>query len=361
MRPCRPIALLLALTAAAGAPAATTEAGSPDDAAATVGTVVISRLTVDAAAQAQLDEAQRAHDSEVRRLDLRLAVSRDRIRQSTVEQILNDRALAVESAASGVSREALLAKVRVPAVTEAAVRSFYDARQRQIAQPFDRVQSQIHAYLEKQARDQAESTYLKSLRDKHHAQSRIEPLRLTIRADGPGRGPVTAPVTVVEFADFQCPYCGDMEPVLRELRAAYPTQVRWVYRHLPLISIHPLALSSARAAVCADRQGRFWDLHDALFADQSALADDAVMATARRIGLDGDALEHCLASGAPEDQVAADTSVAEALGIGGTPAFFINGRYLNGTVSAGTFREIIDDELVRQKAVASAGGRTAAR
>jgi protein-disulfide isomerase len=354
----RSFAVLLACLASGGAAAARSGAG--ESAAAVVGSESIPRSVVEAAAAAALMSAQRDHDAEARRLELRLALNRARILEATVGALLDERVLELESAATRVSREQLLAAVAVSAVTDADVLAFYNARARQIQQPLERIAGQIRAHLENQARGQAQAAYLRELRERYGARSRLEPLRLAVDADGPARGPDTAPVTIVEFADFQCPYCAEMEPVVAELRAAYPAEVRWVYRHLPLVTLHPLALGAARAAVCADRQGRFWELHDALFADQSALADEAIAATARRLGLDGEAFDGCLANDAPARKVIADATAADALGLGSTPAFLINGRLVSGTAPAALLRGIIDDELARRRGT-PAGGPAAAR
>ena len=339
------LALLLGLAAANGI----ARAGTPDDVVAVVGSTVIGRATLDAEAASALGALQRDHESAVRRLELKLHTERARILESGVAQLLDARVLELESARTGLSPEQLLAAIVAAPIGDAEVRAFYDARRRQITQPFERIAGQIRQYLESQARAAAQAAFLGGLRERYGAVSRLEPLRFAVDSAGPSRGPASAPVTIVEFADFQCPYCAEMEPVLTELRAAYPADVRFVYRHLPLVSLHPHALSTARAAVCADAQGRFWDFHDALFADQSVVADDALTALARHLGLDGEAFDRCLASDAPQRQVLADARAADALGLGSTPAFLVNGRLVSGTTSTGQLRALIDDERARRR------------
>ncbi len=350
------IAALLALVASlAACGTAAAQAADPDSPAAVVDSIAIPRSAIEASVRPQLEQAQRDHDSEVRRSDLRLALARDKIVDTAVQRVLNDRVLSLESARAHSSPAQLLAKVKVAPVSDADVRGFYAERQRQIGKPFEQVAKQIRDYLEKQAKSEAEGAYLAGLRAKYHSESRLEPLRFAVDADGPSRGPAAAAVTVVEFADFQCPYCRDMESVIGELRAAYPSDVRFVFRHLPLVSLHPLALAAARGSVCADRQGHFWEMHDALFADQSALGEDALKAAARRIGLDGDTFDQCLEKGAPETKVVADATVADALGLSSTPVFFVNGRLITGTAPASAFRMVIDDELARRRHGGAAG------
>jgi len=338
--------LLLALPlAAAGA--------EPAPAAGRVGSESIPRADVEAAVRPALDKAQSEHDSQVRQLDFELALHRAAILEAEVRQRLDDRVLALESAARHQTREQLLGALTPAPVPDADVRAFYDEHRADIGQPFERVAPEIHDYLGTRAHQAAESTYLKSLRARYHAYSTLEPLRITVEASGPARGPASAPVTLIEFGDFQCPYCGQMEPVLADLAATYPKDLRLVFRHLPLTSIHPQALGAARAAVCASRQGRFWELHDALYQHQTALGEDAIKATARRVGLDGDAFDACLANGRPELEVERDLNAADAIGIASTPAFLINGRFFGGAVPAETLKETIDDELARQRAPAA--------
>jgi len=333
---------------------AATGPSPPGAVAASVGAETILRASVESTIQPEIDRAQADRDAQLRQLDFELAQKRAKIIESEVERLLNERVLALESAASHSSRDELLGKAKARAVTDDEVLGFYQARRQEINQPLPNVRSQIRELLEQQARAEATSAYLKGLRAKYHAVSRIEPLRIPVDADGPAQGPSMAPVTMIEFADFQCPYCARMEPVLEELRAAYPKELRIVFRHLPLSSLHPLALPAARGAVCADQQGHFWEMHDALFRDQSALAEEALKVTARRIGLDGDAFDQCLKSDASEARVNVDNAAAEAIGLGGTPAFFINGRFFGGTAPANAFKAIIDDELARRHESATA-------
>lgn len=169
-----------------------------------------------------------------------------------------------------------------------------------------------------------------------HAHQQVE-------AVGPALGDASAPVTIVEFADFQCPYCSRAAATVHRVLAAYPGKVRLVFRHLPL-SFHPLAPRAAEAAACADEQGRFWEMHDALF-DSSELEPDALKAHATALGLDSARFDECLDSGRTAAVVKRDVDAAHALGISGTPAFFINGRALSGAQPEEAFRKLIDEEL----------------
>lgn len=149
-------------------------------------------------------------------------------------------------------------------------------------------------------------------------------------AAGARIGPADAPVTIVEFSDFQCPYCRAMADRVRALRRANPGRVALVYRHFPL-SYHPHARPAAHASICADRQGRFEAFHDALFARQDSLGDTEWRRLAAATGVaDRAAFERCMESGAALEQVERDVAAGKRLGISGTPAFLVNGALITG-------------------------------
>ena len=173
-----------------------------------------------------------------------------------------------------------------------------------------------------------------------------EPPVLTVSAgDGPAWGSPAAPVTIVEFADFECPVCKESLPVLQEVRSLYREQVRIVYRNFPLAS-HPQARPAAEAAHCAHEQGQFWTYHDALFAKAPDLQPSDYVQLAERLKLNTADFAACLSSNRPKVAVAKDLADAQALGLSGTPTFFINGRYLSGFQSLDALRQYIDRELV---------------
>jgi protein-disulfide isomerase len=163
--------------------------------------------------------------------------------------------------------------------------------------------------------------------------------------DDPAWGPPTAPVTIIEFADFECPVCKENLPVLRQLRDLYRDQVRLVYRDFPL-AVHPQARPAAEAAHCAHEQGKFWAYHDALFAQAPDLKPSDYVALAERLSLNRAEFTSCLAGTRPKAAVAKDLAAAQNLGLSGTPTFFINGRYLSGFQSLEALRQHIDRELL---------------
>jgi protein-disulfide isomerase len=159
----------------------------------------------------------------------------------------------------------------------------------------------------------------------------------------PSLGPVSAAVTIVEYADFECPACRESVAVLKQLRALYPDQVRLVHRYFPLPA-HPGAKPAAEAAYCAYEQGQFWAYHDALFSRAPMPVDYSQLA--RDLHLDTEAFHSCLSSGRPQSAVSKDIQEARRLGISGTPTFFVNGRYLSGFQTLEALRTAVDRELI---------------
>jgi Na+/H+ antiporter NhaA len=149
------------------------------------------------------------------------------------------------------------------------------------------------------------------------------------------RGPVGAPVTVVEYGDFECPYCGMAEPVVRELLSEFG-DVRYVWRHLPLIDVHPHAQMAALAAEAAADQGAFWEMHDLLLAHQDALRPDDLIGYAEQLGLDIERFTDTLREHAGSARIAEDVDSADLSGVSGTPTFFINGRRHYGAYDIAT-------------------------
>jgi protein-disulfide isomerase len=167
--------------------------------------------------------------------------------------------------------------------------------------------------------------------------------------DSPVRGPADAPVTIVEFSDYQCPFCGRAEPSIEAVLKDYPGKVRLVYKHFPLALIHPHALSAAYASAAAQKQGKFWEMHDLLFAHQRALAPEQLDSYAKQIGLDMDEFKKDMSSPEVKKVIAADMRLGQRVGIRGTPTFFVNGRVLQNRSVEG-FKKAIDPVLEQQQA-----------
>lgn len=171
--------------------------------------------------------------------------------------------------------------------------------------------------------------------------------RYSIEEGGnPSIGPADAPITIIEFSDYQCPYCQKWESeVFQRLLDEYPTQVRIVYRDFPLNSLHPQASSAANAANCAGEQDSYFLYHDKLFSYDYDLGKDTYLTYARELKLDMNSFTACLESDRYAEEVSADISYAVELGIQSTPTFFINGLYMVGAQPYETFKKLIDQEL----------------
>jgi protein-disulfide isomerase len=158
-------------------------------------------------------------------------------------------------------------------------------------------------------------------------------------------GPTDAPITIVEFSDYQCPFCRRWhDEVYEPLLAAYPGKIKFVYRHLPLTSIHPDAFPAAEAAMCAGEQDSYWQFHEKLFSTES-LGRNNFVQYARDLGLDVQAFEACVDERKYQEQVQADVDFAVDLGVRSTPTFFINGLAIVGAQPLEVFQQVIDKEL----------------
>ncbi len=177
-------------------------------------------------------------------------------------------------------------------------------------------------------------------------------------AHAPTRGPATAPISLVEFSDFECPFCAETAPVVRQLLAAYPTQVRFAFKHYPL-PMHKESPLAHEAALAAAEQGKFWEMHDLLFATQDKLTRDDLIAKAAQLHLDVARFTKDLDTHRFKPQVDADRQEGNRLGVDGTPFFFINGHAISGAVGLADFKHLIDAAL--KESAPPAAKPTAAR
>ncbi|HVN14279.1 MAG TPA: DsbA family protein [Anaerolineales bacterium] len=174
-------------------------------------------------------------------------------------------------------------------------------------------------------------------------------VRYKIPTDGfPSLGPANAPITIVEFSDFECPFCRNFQQeTYQSLMNAYPGKIRFVYRNFPLTSIHPDAFAAAVASRCANEQNAFWPYHDKLFSSDQ-LGQDQYVLYATQLGLDVNAFKDCLASDRNNKFIQDDSDFATQLGVNSTPTFFINGLAVIGAQPLDVFKQVIDKELAGQ-------------
>jgi protein-disulfide isomerase len=273
-----------------------------------------------------------------------------------------------------LDKEAAARKLTVPALEKAEIEDKLppvtpeeiatvreDNKERLVGVPEDKATQAITDAIVQQHRSNRRTAFVHELREKARVRILLDPPRVVIpEADTPYLGPKEAPVTIVEFSDFQCPYCAQALPIVRQVREEYGDRVRLVFRDFPL-SIHANAAKDAEAGACAREQGHFWEMHDRLFADQQHQGVDDLKASAKAMGLDTQAFDTCLDSNRYQAMWQAATKEAEGYGVSGTPFFFVNGRILNGVVPYATFKRVIDEELDRAAPAkgAAAGARPA--
>ena len=182
--------------------------------------------------------------------------------------------------------------------------------------------------------------------------------KVDVPADAASFGPAVAKVTIVEWSDFQCPYCSRSAPVVKQLKEAYGKDVRFVFRHLPL-PMHPDAPTAARAAVAAQAQGKFWEMHDWMFDHQRELNQASLEKAAASLGMDLGKFKAVMESKETQARIDADVQAASASGVSATPTFFVNGREHVGGLPLDQFKAEIDKEIARADKLLSAGVKPA--
>ncbi|HEU4340435.1 MAG TPA: DsbA family protein [Candidatus Binatia bacterium] len=242
---------------------------------------------------------------------------------------------------------------KVLAVADDEIEAFYRANKNRFSVGVEKVRDNIREYLRNQKIEAQKSLYFKSLRANANIITYLKPppiyrADLSIKGD-PFKGPETAPVTIVKFEDFQCPFCKQGQPIFAELLSRYNGKIRVVHKDLPLDSIHPQARPAAEAARCAQEQQKFWDYHDKLYASAPHLAAADLKTYAKEVGLDLGLFERCLNAGKYKELVQNNLMQGAKLGITGTPTFFINGREVSGAQPIEAFTTIIDEELAQAK------------
>ena len=274
------------------------------------------------------------------------------MRRDGLDRLIGDKLLAREAARRGVSVPALVdAEItsKVRPVSDADADAFYEANKARLSGSKDDLRERIRSHLQSTRLGEQRERFVGGLRAGANVAVRLEGapvFRVVVALEGtPARGPAAAPVTIVEFSDFHCPFCKQAQPLLTELRARYGDQVRFVYKHLPLDRLHPTARRAAEASECANDQGKFWAYHDKLFASEPDGASEKLKTWAQEVGLDVPAFTRCLDGGTHRARIQRDVDEAERLGVSFTPAFFVNGRLVSGPNPREAFARLIDEEL----------------
>jgi predicted DsbA family dithiol-disulfide isomerase len=270
------------------------------------------------------------------------------LRAEALDSMIQNHVLATESTSRNVTVDELLAS-ETPAVTDEEVEAFYETnRERMQGASLEDIADRIRGFLGQQKQGETVATLVEAA----SIEVSLERPRFEVEPIGPSRGPTDAPITIVEFSDFQCPFCSRAVPIVNELLSRHPDDIRLVYRHLPLESIHPRARDAAVASACAEDQDKFWAFHDGLFANPGQFGDEDFARVSTEAGLDAEAFSACYAARTPEPRVDADIEAARAAGVTSTPAFLVNGILMKGAQPVEAFEQVIASELAQ--------GRTAA-
>jgi len=322
------ISMMLAVLLALGAAAA-------DKGVARVNGTVIT--------DAELDRAIGSRLMRVRSEEYQMKVA-------VLDELIAEKLIAAEAARRGVTVEELLkteveAKAKVP--SDADLETMYDGmRERFGNMPKEAAIDEMRSRLRTRKAFEQKEAFVKELRAKSGVEVLIQPPRAEVRADGPSRGNPDAPVTIVSFSDYECQFCGRAAETLRTVEQHYGDKVRIVHRDYPLVS-HKGAPKAAEAAHCAAEQGKFWEMHDKLFAKGGSIARLDLTRFARELQLDPAAFEICVDSGKYQATWQKSAEEGGAIGVRSTPTFFINGRLVAGAASFEAFAKLIDDELAR--------------
>jgi protein-disulfide isomerase len=288
-------------------------------------------------------------------LGARLAKLQEQIyelKRQELDGLIAQKLLGQETVKRNISVTALLdAEVtsKVGLVTEKEIEDFYQQNKARLPGDEQALREKIRAFLQQQKLASRRQAFVDSLRAQAKIINRLKPpplLRVNLSVAGaPFRGAANAPVTIVEFSEFQCPFCHRVQATLKQLLERYPGKLKLVHRDFPLDSLHPLARRASEAARCAQDQGRFWEYHDTLFTHFPQATPNDLKEYAQKVGIDVNKFDSCLSDGVHKAAVQRDVEEGMRLGVTGTPAFFINGRPIQGAQPIEAFARVIDEEL----------------
>lgn len=310
--------------------------------AAKVGDEVISLEEVQHALHGQLAQIERQRHSLI---------------NQKLEELIEKRLLDEEAKKRGITGEQLLkdeVEAKTPKVPDSEVSDFMEQNRARLPQGEEaELRLKVSDYLRAQKINQQKLAYVQGLREKAKVTVYLEEpasARVQISAEkGVARGPKDAPVTIVEFSDYQCPFCKAVLGSISEVLARYGGKVKWVFRDFPSERLHPTAPKAHEAARCAGEQGKYWEYHDLLFERAPNHSIEELEQFARELKLGSSAFSACLASGKYKEEIASDVQEGIRMGVSGTPTFFINGRLAEGAMPFAVFEKLIEGELARNR------------
>jgi len=294
------------------------------------------------------DEVEKPLGAQISKLEEQIyALKRQRL-----EGLIQMRLLAKEASKRGLSVPALLeaeVSAKISPVTDQEIETYYQANKTRY--PGDNYRQTIQSQLENQRRGARQQAFIQALRAQANIVINLKPppiYRADVSAGGaPIRGSANAPVTIIEFSDFHCPYCKKVQPTLSRILSEYGDRVRLAYRDFPLDQLHPSARKAAEAARCANDQGKFWEFHDKLYGGGTDASPETLTRLGREIDMDVVAFQQCLSTGKHRSDIDRDIQEATSFGVTGTPGFFINGRLISGAQPYEGFAQVINEELGR--------------
>jgi protein-disulfide isomerase len=361
--PVRPLTQAFILLAAAVALAACSRsggtasqpAGSRTPAAAAASPVASPLAASSGAVVAEVDGAPILASELDQKAAGRLARVRQEeydIRRQALDELIADRLIAAEAAKRRLSPEALVARevdAKAAPLEASDVEQIYEQNKGRFGGTTrDQAIARIRQIMGDRAKAERRAAWEKELRAAAPVTVRLEAPRtvVPIPPGAPSIGPADARVTVVEFTDYQCPFCHRAQAVVDQVLQRYAGRIRYVHLDFPLDG-HPEALPAARAARCAGAQGEFWEYHRDLMTSPGALDAADLQRRAAALRLDTSSFQACLSSGRYDQAIQASLQEGEELGVSGTPAYFVNGRMISGARPLDSFTELIDEELAK--------------
>lgn len=295
-----------------------------------------------------IGELDRAIASELTRLEMQ----RYQARRRALDQMVDQALVAEKAKALGVADDALFQKEvgeKVKPPSDADIRAYYDKNKDRIPQKFEEVAPRIQQALYGQAMQARQQEFVSELRKESDVEIALAPPRIEIPIEaGISNGPAGAPITLVEFSDYQCPFCARSQETVERVLEKYGDKIRHVFMDFPIERIHPQAKPAAIAGRCAAEQGKFGEYHELLFQNARDLTRENFDKWAKQVGLDGGAFAKCVDEGKPSAAIDATLAAGQEAGVTGTPAFFVNGVMINGAQPFEVFEELIDEELERR-------------
>jgi protein-disulfide isomerase len=277
--------------------------------------------------------------------------------RKTIDEYVDEYLLERQAKKENVTIDQLLQKHVNDAIakdpSDEALRLYYESIDtKQTLPPFEEIRGRMLDQIRRTRIAKAKAAYMKTLHTEAHVAVRLAPPRINVSLkDTPLRGSADAPVKIVEYADYECPYCQQFQPSLDKLEAEYKGRVAIAYKDVPL-QMHPHAIKAAEAAHCAGVQGKYWEYHDVLFATKE-LEIPKLKEHAAKLKLDTKAFDQCLDTGAQEKAVEGTIGEGQTLQLQGTPSFFVNGRFFAGNLSYEQLRDVVEEELAASAARAA--------